>query len=46
VNGLGGERLSGDGARLLLETERLKLLERHERAMLANQDKIGETSTP
>ena len=31
---------------VLPETERLKLLERHERAMLGNQDKTGETSTP
>jgi Bacteriophage Sf6, terminase small subunit-like len=32
---------------VLSETERLKLLERHERAMLANEDRSGETaSTP
>jgi hypothetical protein len=31
---------------VLTEPEWLKLLERHERAMLANQDKTGETSTP
>jgi terminase small subunit-like protein len=31
---------------VLPEAERLKLLERHERAMLANQDKTGKTSTP
>jgi hypothetical protein len=29
---------------VLPEAERLKLLERHERAMLANQDKSGETA--
>ena len=31
---------------VLPEVKRLKLLERHERAMLGNQDKTGETSTP